>query len=64
MVLWCCLTYAQFFYKTTEYYAPQHNRTILWNDPNLAITWPIQYEPIVSAKDKLPNLFSEAEVYL
>jgi dTDP-4-dehydrorhamnose 3,5-epimerase len=55
--------YAEFLYKTTEYYAPQHDRTILWNDPDLAISWPVQDEPIVSAKDKVGKLFSEAEVY-
>lgn len=55
--------YAEFLYKTTEYYAPQHERTILWNDPDLAIAWPIKNTPIVSAKDKLGKLLKEAEVY-
>lgn len=56
--------YAEFLYKTTDYYAPQYDRTILWNDPDLAISWPIDGEPIVSAKDKVGKLFPEAEVYL
>ncbi|MEA5576905.1 dTDP-4-dehydrorhamnose 3,5-epimerase [Anabaena sp. UHCC 0451] len=56
--------YAEFLYKTTDYYAPQYDRTLLWNDPDLAISWPIQDEPIVSAKDKVGKLFPEAEVYL
>ncbi|MBD2162784.1 dTDP-4-dehydrorhamnose 3,5-epimerase [Calothrix membranacea FACHB-236] len=55
--------YAEFLYKTTEYYAPQHERTILWNDPDLAIAWPIAAEPILSAKDKAGKLFRDAEVY-
>ncbi|BAY34678.1 dTDP-4-dehydrorhamnose 3,5-epimerase [Nostoc carneum NIES-2107] len=55
--------YAEFLYKTTEYYAPQHERTILWNDPDLAIAWPIADEPILSAKDKAGKLFRDAEVY-
>lgn len=55
--------YAEFLYKTTEYYAPQHERTILWNDPDLGIAWPIAAEPILSAKDKAGQLFRDAEVY-
>jgi dTDP-4-dehydrorhamnose 3,5-epimerase len=55
---------AEFLYKTTEYYAPQYDRTILWNDPDLAIAWPIPEEPVVSAKDKIGKLLVEAEVYL
>ncbi|QSJ15028.1 dTDP-4-dehydrorhamnose 3,5-epimerase [Nostoc sp. UHCC 0702] len=55
--------YAEFLYKTTEYYAPQYDRTILWNDPDLAIAWPIQEQPIVSAKDQAGKLLQEAEVY-
>jgi dTDP-4-dehydrorhamnose 3,5-epimerase len=42
---------ADFLYKTTEYYAPQHERAILWNDPDLAIEWPRRVEPLLSAKD-------------
>ncbi|TAF06078.1 MAG: dTDP-4-dehydrorhamnose 3,5-epimerase [Nostocales cyanobacterium] len=55
--------YTEFLYKTTDYYAPQYDRTLLWNDPDLAISWPIEDEPIVSAKDKVGKLFQEAEVY-
>lgn len=51
-------------YKTTDYYAPQHERTILWNDPDLAIAWPIAVEPILSAKDQAGKLFGDAEVYV
>ena len=42
---------AEFLYKTTDYYAPDCERCIVWNDPLLAIDWPLESEPIVSAKD-------------
>jgi len=54
--------YAEFLYKTTNYYAPQHERCIRWNDPDLAITWPIQDEPILSVKDRKGHLLRQAEV--
>ena len=52
---------AQVIYKTTDYYAPQHERCILWNDPDLAIDWKITTTPIVSAKDRAGQLFKKAE---
>lgn len=42
---------AEFLYKTTDYYAPAHERCIAWNDPDLAIAWPIDGRPTLSAKD-------------
>ncbi|MDJ0576554.1 MAG: dTDP-4-dehydrorhamnose 3,5-epimerase [Xenococcaceae cyanobacterium MO_234.B1] len=54
---------ADFLYKTTDYYAPQYERSILWNDPDLAIDWQIQGEPILSAKDQAANSLKDAEVY-
>jgi len=56
--------YAEFLYKTTNYYAPQHERSLLWNDPDLAIAWPITEEPILSAKDCAGKLLRDAEVYV
>jgi dTDP-4-dehydrorhamnose 3,5-epimerase len=51
-------------YKTTDYYAPEWERTILWNDPALNIEWPFQGKvPILSAKDEAGSLFSKAELY-
>jgi dTDP-4-dehydrorhamnose 3,5-epimerase len=51
-------------YKATDYYAPQWERTILWNDPTINIQWPIDGDgPIISAKDAAGSLFSEAETY-
>jgi dTDP-4-dehydrorhamnose 3,5-epimerase len=55
--------FAEFLYKTTDYWAPQHERTLLWNDPDLAIAWPLAGEPILAAKDRAGKLLSEAEVF-
>jgi dTDP-4-dehydrorhamnose 3,5-epimerase len=50
---------AEVAYKVTEFYAPQHERTLLWNDPDLAIRWPLRGEPILSEKDKAGHAFKE-----
>ena len=50
-------------YKTTDYYAPEHERTILWNDPALGIRWPLEGEPSVSDKDRRGSPFRNAEVF-
>jgi dTDP-4-dehydrorhamnose 3,5-epimerase len=55
--------YADFLYKTTDYWAPQHERTLLWNDPDLAIPWPLAGEPILAAKDRAGKRLSDAEVF-
>jgi len=55
--------YAEFLYKTTDYWAPQYERSIIWNDPEIAIDWPITGEPILSEKDKQGRLLTEAEVF-
>jgi dTDP-4-dehydrorhamnose 3,5-epimerase len=55
--------YAEFLYKTTDYWASEHERTIAWDDSDLAIAWPINGEPILSAKDKAGARFREAEVF-
>jgi dTDP-4-dehydrorhamnose 3,5-epimerase len=49
------------FYKTTDFYAPEHERTILWNDPALGIKWPLEGEPIVSDKDRRATPFRTAD---
>ena len=51
--------YAEFLYKTTDYYAPEFERSILWNDPDLAIKWPLSGEPVLSAKDAQSPLFRQ-----
>lgn len=55
---------AEFLYKTTNYYAPEHERCIQWNDPGLGIQWPITSEPNLSAKDKAGLLFSDAAKFV
>jgi len=54
---------ADFLYKTTDYYAPQHERSVLWNDPAIGIDWPMDAEPTLSAKDKAGALLRDAEVF-
>ena len=54
---------ADFLYKTTNYYSPQHERSILWNDSDLDIDWKLKGEPILSSKDKAASRFKDAEVY-
>ncbi len=54
---------AEVLYKATDYYAPQHERCILWNDPDLAIAWQLDTEPLLSAKDQAGQPFCKAEVY-
>jgi dTDP-4-dehydrorhamnose 3,5-epimerase len=52
---------AEFLYKTTDYWAPEFERSIAWNDPAIGIQWPIQGEPSLSAKDQKAKLLAEAE---
>lgn len=52
---------AEFLYKTTDYYAPAHERCLLWNDPALDIQWPAGINPILSAKDAQGKSFNEAD---
>ena len=54
---------ADFLYKTTDYYAPEYERSILWNDPELDIDWHLSDKPTLSAKDKNAPPLSEAEVF-
>ncbi|HEX4984495.1 MAG TPA: dTDP-4-dehydrorhamnose 3,5-epimerase [Burkholderiales bacterium] len=50
-------------YKTTDYYAPEHERCVLWSDPALAIDWPLAGAPVVSDKDALGRVLADAEVF-
>ncbi|MBP0600724.1 dTDP-4-dehydrorhamnose 3,5-epimerase [Herbaspirillum sp. LeCh32-8] len=54
---------AEFQYKTTDYWMPEHERCILWNDPAIGIDWGLAGEPTLSPKDKLGALLADAEVY-
>lgn len=52
-----------FLYKATDYYAPDYERTLQWNDPALAIEWPLAGEPQLSAKDRIGKPLAEAETF-
>jgi dTDP-4-dehydrorhamnose 3,5-epimerase len=54
---------ADFLYKTTDYWHPEHERTLLWNDPALGIAWPQAGAPIVNAKDAAGAPLASADVY-
>jgi dTDP-4-dehydrorhamnose 3,5-epimerase len=54
---------ADFLYKTTDYYAPEHERTLLWNDPKLGIDWPLRGEPVLAAKDRNGASLTNAETF-
>ncbi len=54
---------AEFLYKTTDYWAPEHERTLLWNDARLAIDWPLDGEPLLAAKDRAGIPFADAECF-
>lgn len=55
--------YAEFLYKTTDYYAPEHERCIIWNDPDLAIDWHHPEPPILSGKDQQGQRLRDAELF-
>ena len=56
--------YAEFFYKATDYWAPEHERAIIWNDPDLAIDWQIKEGiPLLSKKDREAPTFHRAEFF-
>lgn len=54
---------ADFLYKTTNYYAPEHERCIIWNDPELGIDWPMEAAPVLSTKDAVGARFTDADVF-
>lgn len=54
---------AEFLYKTTDYWAPEHERCIAWNDPAIGISWPLIGQPLLSAKDGQGCLLTEAETF-
>lgn len=54
---------AEFLYKTTDYWYPEHERSLLWNDPAIGIEWPIDGEPLLAAKDQAGKLLAQAELF-
>jgi dTDP-4-dehydrorhamnose 3,5-epimerase len=54
---------AEFLYKTTDYWYPEHERSLLWNDPAIGIEWPIDAPPQLAAKDQAGKLLAQAEMF-
>ncbi|WP_319782291.1 dTDP-4-dehydrorhamnose 3,5-epimerase [Oceanisphaera sp. IT1-181] len=54
---------AEFLYKTTDYYAPEHERCIIWNDPTINVVWPLQHSPTLSGKDAQGILFNNSDCF-
>jgi len=54
---------AEFLYKTTDYWYPEHERSLLWNDPAIGIEWPIDDAPQLAAKDQVGKLLAQAELF-
>ncbi len=54
---------ADFLYKSTDYYAPEQERCIAWDDPAIGIRWPLEGAPVLSGKDQQGTLLAQAEVY-
>ena len=54
---------ADFLYKTTDYYAPEHERCVLWNDPEIGIRWPLEGEPVLKPKDAAGSPLAQAETF-
>jgi dTDP-4-dehydrorhamnose 3,5-epimerase len=54
---------AEFLYLTTDFWSPEHERCIIWNDPVLAIDWPLSQKPALSSKDSVGTPFKNAELF-
>ena len=54
---------AEFLYKTTDYWAPEFERSLMWNDPAIGIEWPITEAPVLSGKDQVAKRLADAEVF-
>lgn len=55
---------AEFLYKTTDYWAPEHERCLVWNDESIGIEWPFAQQPALSSKDQLAVSFENAEIFI
>ena len=54
---------AEFLYKTTDYWYPEHERSLAWNDPEVGIDWPVEGQPMVAAKDAAGKRLPDADVF-
>ena len=55
--------FAEFLYKTTDFYAPEHERCIRWDDPAIGIEWPLEAEPVLSSKDQQGVSLQQAQLF-
>lgn len=55
--------FAQFLYKTTDYWHPEHERSLMWNDPEVGIEWPIDFPPQLAAKDAAARFLKDADLF-
>jgi dTDP-4-dehydrorhamnose 3,5-epimerase len=54
---------AEFLYKTSDYYSPEHERTLLWNDPAVGVEWPLEGPPVLKPKDAAGTPLATAETF-
>lgn len=54
---------AEFLYKTTDYWYPEHERSLLWNDPDVGIEWPFETQPLLAAKDAAAQFLAQADLF-
>jgi dTDP-4-dehydrorhamnose 3,5-epimerase len=54
---------AEFLYKTTDYWFPEHERSLLWNDPSIGVEWPMDGVPLLAAKDAIGKKLVDAEYF-
>jgi dTDP-4-dehydrorhamnose 3,5-epimerase len=54
---------AEFLYKTTDYWYPEHERSLLWNDSQVGITWPLDGQPLLAAKDAVASALLQSDCY-
>jgi len=57
------LSESDVLYKMTDFWSPEHERTVAWNDPQIAVRWPLEGEPVLSGKDKAGKRLAEAELF-
>lgn len=54
---------AEFLYKTTDYWFPEHERSLIWNDPDVGIDWPLDHSPVLASKDAIAPTLKEVELF-
>jgi dTDP-4-dehydrorhamnose 3,5-epimerase len=54
---------ADFLYETSDYYAPRHERCVLWNDPDIGVEWPLTGEPVLTDRDRAGRRLRDADIF-